>query len=58
MFLFPLNSLKWHSFNLLAFGIDTRWRDVKLRAFDNVKHRTYVDLKVIFVTALYYLGFV
>ncbi|AQL07675.1 initiator binding protein1 [Zea mays] len=24
-----------------------RWRDVKLRAFDNAKHRTYVDLKVI-----------
>lgn len=23
-----------------------RWRDVKLRAFDSVKHRTYVDLKV------------
>ncbi|CAL2263986.1 unnamed protein product [Prunus armeniaca] len=23
-----------------------RWRDVKLRAFDNAKHRTYVDLKV------------
>ncbi|XP_052186415.1 telomere repeat-binding protein 5-like isoform X2 [Diospyros lotus] len=22
-----------------------RWRDVKLRAFDNVNHRTYVDLK-------------
>ncbi|TVU47580.1 hypothetical protein EJB05_07186 [Eragrostis curvula] len=22
-----------------------RWRDVKLRAFDNAKHRTYVDLK-------------
>ncbi|OWM66781.1 hypothetical protein CDL15_Pgr010434 [Punica granatum] len=22
-----------------------RWRDVKLRAFDSVKHRTYVDLK-------------
>ncbi|GAB4860140.1 hypothetical protein Ancab_011618 [Ancistrocladus abbreviatus] len=22
-----------------------RWRDVKLRAFDNMKHRTYVDLK-------------
>ncbi|XP_052210416.1 telomere repeat-binding protein 5-like isoform X2 [Diospyros lotus] len=22
-----------------------RWRDVKLRAFDNSKHRTYVDLK-------------
>ncbi|CAA2973857.1 telomere repeat-binding 5-like isoform X1 [Olea europaea subsp. europaea] len=22
-----------------------RWRDVKLKAFDNVKHRTYVDLK-------------
>ncbi|KAK6646069.1 hypothetical protein PHAVU_L006443 [Phaseolus vulgaris] len=24
-----------------------RWRDVKLRAFDNAKHRTYVDLKVL-----------
>ncbi|CAH9129155.1 unnamed protein product [Cuscuta epithymum] len=23
-----------------------RWRDVKLRAFDNAKHRTYVDLKI------------
>jgi len=23
-----------------------RWRDVKLCAFDNAKHRTYVDLKV------------
>lgn len=23
-----------------------RWRDVKLRAFDDAKHRTYVDLKV------------
>lgn len=23
-----------------------RWRDVKLRAFDHAKHRTYVDLKV------------
>ncbi|GMP49322.1 hypothetical protein CsSME_00016344 [Camellia sinensis var. sinensis] len=23
-----------------------RWREVKLRAFDNAKHRTYVDLKV------------
>ena len=23
-----------------------RWRDVKMRAFDNAKHRTYVDLKV------------
>ncbi|MQM00076.1 hypothetical protein Taro_032812 [Colocasia esculenta] len=23
-----------------------RWRDVKLRAFDNANHRTYVDLKV------------
>lgn len=22
-----------------------RWRDVKIRAFDNAKHRTYVDLK-------------
>lgn len=29
-----------------------RWRDVKLRAFDNAKHRTYVDLKVmVFVAA-------
>lgn len=27
-----------------------RWRDVKLRAFDNAKHRTYVDLKVRRVT--------
>ncbi|TYJ41993.1 hypothetical protein E1A91_A03G058100v1 [Gossypium mustelinum] len=26
-----------------------RWRDVKLRAFDNAKHRTYVDLKVHFM---------
>ncbi|XP_027350157.1 telomere repeat-binding protein 5-like isoform X2 [Abrus precatorius] len=25
-----------------------RWRDVKQRAFDNAKHRTYVDLKVVF----------
>jgi hypothetical protein len=24
-----------------------RWRDVKLRAFENADHRTYVDLKVI-----------
>uniref|UniRef100_K4A6Y5 Ubiquitin-like domain-containing protein n=1 Tax=Setaria italica TaxID=4555 RepID=K4A6Y5_SETIT len=29
-----------------------RWRDVKLRAFDNAKHRTYVDLKVITVKCL------
>ncbi|CAK7331512.1 unnamed protein product [Dovyalis caffra] len=26
-------------------GTGSRWRDVKLRAFDNAKHRTYVDLK-------------
>ncbi|KAG5114774.1 hypothetical protein JHK82_038043 [Glycine max] len=26
-------------------GVEIRWRDVKLRAFDNAKHRTYVDLK-------------
>ena len=26
--------------------MEIRWRDVKLRAFDNAKHRTYVDLKV------------
>ncbi|KAL1545140.1 tryptophan synthetase, variant 2 [Salvia divinorum] len=34
-----------------------RWRDVKLRAFDNAKHRTYVDLKVKLVTvvSLYFL---
>jgi len=25
-----------------------RWRDVKLRAFENADHRTYVDLKVNF----------
>lgn len=30
----------------MAFLI-CRWRDVKLRAFDNAKHRTYVDLKVL-----------
>ncbi|CAN8236527.1 unnamed protein product [Cochlearia groenlandica] len=23
-----------------------RWRDVKLRSFENTSHRTYVDLKV------------
>ena len=23
-----------------------RWRDVKLRSFDDASHRTYVDLKV------------
>lgn len=32
-----------------------RWRDVKMRAFDNAKHRTYVDLKV--QTALNLLHF-
>lgn len=26
--------------------ITHRWRDVKLRAFENADHRTYVDLKV------------
>ncbi|CAI0393081.1 unnamed protein product [Linum tenue] len=26
-----------------------RWRDVKVRAFDHAKHRTYVDLKASFV---------
>ncbi|XP_074267920.1 telomere repeat-binding protein 5-like [Silene latifolia] len=31
-----------HAVEKLGTG---RWRDVKLRAFDNVKHRTYVDLK-------------
>lgn len=29
-----------------GFYLIFRWRDVKLRAFDNAKHRTYVDLKV------------
>jgi hypothetical protein len=24
-----------------------RWRDVKLRCFENADHRTYVDLKVL-----------
>lgn len=27
-------------------GCGRRWRDVKLRAFEQAKHRTYVDLKV------------
>lgn len=31
-------------FFMLIFSF--RWRDVKMRAFDNAKHRTYVDLKV------------
>lgn len=31
-----------HAVEKLGTG---RWRDVKLRAFDNAKHRTYVDLK-------------
>lgn len=26
-----------------------RWRDVKIRAFDNANHRTYVDLKVHYI---------
>ena len=29
-----------------------RWRDVKIHAFDNAKHRTYVDLKVKSTVAL------
>ncbi len=40
--LFPLVSfcsIYWHVF---------RWRDIKLRSFDQAKHRTYVDLKVWF----------
>ena len=38
--------------NLVVYQlmIDTllfhRWRDVKLRSFDDASHRTYVDLKV------------
>ena len=31
---------------LIMLKILCRWRDVKMRAFDNAKHRTYVDLKV------------
>ncbi|WOG89161.1 hypothetical protein DCAR_0208397 [Daucus carota subsp. sativus] len=31
-----------HAVERLGTG---RWRDVKMRAFDNAKHRTYVDLK-------------
>ncbi|XP_059297635.1 telomere repeat-binding protein 5-like [Lycium ferocissimum] len=31
-----------HAVEKLGTG---RWRDVKMRAFDNAKHRTYVDLK-------------
>lgn len=31
-----------HAVEKLGTG---RWRDVKIRAFDNAKHRTYVDLK-------------
>lgn len=38
-----LSSLSLFSVIVLSF---CRWRDVKLRAFDNAKHRTYVDLKV------------
>jgi hypothetical protein len=35
---------------LTTRAISCRWRDVKLRAFDNAKHQTYVDLKVLTVT--------
>jgi hypothetical protein len=31
---------------LLIMLTSCRWRDVKLRAFENADHRTYVDLKV------------
>ena len=31
---------------LLIMFMLCRWRDVKLRAFENADHRTYVDLKV------------
>lgn len=30
----------------LTYCFGNRWRDVKLRAFEQAKHRTYVDLKV------------
>lgn len=31
---------------LFNFFCLCRWRDVKMRAFENADHRTYVDLKV------------
>ncbi|BAF11616.2 Os03g0274300, partial [Oryza sativa Japonica Group] len=37
-------TLHFHNFCFLLYFC-FRWRDVKLRAFDNAKHRTYVDLK-------------
>jgi hypothetical protein len=36
----------WPLFSYSIRCVSCRWRDVKLRAFDNAKHRTYVDLKV------------
>jgi hypothetical protein len=41
-------TLHFHNFCFLLYFC-FRWRDVKLRAFDNAKHRTYVDLKVIII---------
>jgi len=38
-----------YKMKILMFLLICRWRDVKLRAFDNAKHRTYVDLKVGFI---------
>ncbi|XP_055962148.1 telomere repeat-binding protein 5 isoform X2 [Mercurialis annua] len=32
-----------------------RWRDVKLRAFDNAKHRTYVDLKTLWLLGPHFM---
>lgn len=32
-----------------------RWRDVKLRAFENADHRTYVDLKVSYFSLIIFI---
>lgn len=30
----------------MSFSESYRWRDIKIRAFEDADHRTYVDLKV------------
>lgn len=44
----PIDPIIFHCwpFIWLLHLFHYRWRDVKLRAFENAKHRTYVDLKV------------
>ncbi|RWW34545.1 hypothetical protein GW17_00000692, partial [Ensete ventricosum] len=40
--------ISYHPISYMYISIPfPRWRDVKLRAFDSAKHRTYVDLKVL-----------